>query len=103
MKYPVKTILIVLFVLLQYRLWFGQDGSLPQLLQSQRAVRYQVQENKELIERNALRAAEVEDLKSGLDALEERARSEMGMVKEGETFFQIIGEPDMTDSVNNGQ
>ena len=104
MKYPVKTILIVLFVLLQYRLWFGQDGSLPQLLQSQRAVRYQQQENERLIERNALRAAEVEDLRSGLDALEERARSEMGMIKEGETFFQIIEAPkEESDSVDNGE
>jgi cell division protein FtsB len=103
MRHPVKTLLLVLLVLLQYRLWFGQDGSLPQLLQSQRAVRYQQQENEVLVERNALRAAEVEDLKSGLDALEERARSEMGMVKEGETFFQIIEEPDAVDSTGHGQ
>ncbi len=103
MKYPVKTVLIVLLMLLQYRLWLGQDGSLPQLLKSQRAARYQQQENETLIERNALRAAEVEDLKSGLDALEERARSEMGMVKEGETFFQIIEEPEAVDSIGHGQ
>ena len=98
MKYPVKIVLIILLILLQYRLWFGQDGSLPQLLQSQRAVRYQQQENESLIERNALRAAEVEDLKSGLDALEERARNEMGMIKPNETFFQIIEDP---NAVNN--
>lgn len=48
--------------------------------------------NKELSDRNAKMFAEIEDLKQGLDAIEERARNELGMVKEGETFYRIIDE-----------
>ena len=57
-----------------------------------RTVVLQEQDNAVLEERNQVLAAEVQDLKSGLDAIEERARSELGMVKEDETFFQIIEE-----------
>lgn len=86
-------ILVVLLLLLQYRLWFSHDG-LPQVLRFHHAVERQQQENLSLSERNQVLTAEVQDLKSGLDALEEKARSEMGMVKPGETFFQIIEEPE---------
>lgn len=48
--------------------------------------------NKELYERNAKMFAEIEDLRQGLDAIEERARNELGLVKEGETFYRIIGD-----------
>jgi len=85
-------LLIVLFLLLQYRLWFSHDG-IPSVLHLHRAVEVQRQDNDVLDERNQVLTAEVQDLKSGLDALEERARSELGMVKSGETFFQIIEEP----------
>jgi cell division protein FtsB len=54
----------------------------------------QEQDNAVLEERNQVLAAEVQDLKSGLDAIEERARSELGMIKEDDTFFQIIEEQD---------
>ena len=57
------------------------------------SIERQQKENLRLSERNEVLSAEVQDLKSGLDALEEKARSEMGMVKPGETFFQIIEEP----------
>ena len=83
-------VLIIVLILLQYRLWLGQDGSIPQWLQAQHAVKNQKIENAELRARNAQLAAEVEDLKSGLDALEERARSQMGMIKPDETYFQLI-------------
>lgn len=84
-------LLTVLLVLLQYRLWFSHDG-LPAVLHLKRDVEIQHQDNAKLAERNQVLTAEVQDLKSGLDAVEERARSELGMVKEGETFFQIIEE-----------
>jgi len=83
------TILVVILLLLQYRLWFSHDG-LPSVLYLHRAVEVQKQENEQLSERNKVLAAEVHDLKSGLDALEERARTELGLIKPGETFFQII-------------
>jgi len=84
-------LLTVLLLLLQYRLWFSHDG-LPAVLHLHRDVEIQRQDNETLKERNQVLTAEVQDLKSGLDAVEERARSELGMIKEGETFFQIIEE-----------
>lgn len=86
-------LLTVILLLLQYRLWFSHDG-LPSVLHLKRSVEIQKQDNAVLEERNQVLAAEVQDLKSGLDALEERARSELGMIKPGETFFQIIDEKD---------
>lgn len=85
-------LLAVILVLLQYRLWFTHDG-LPAALHLHRQVKIQNQDNAVLEERNKLLAADVHDLKSGLDALEDRARGDMGMIKPGETFFQIIKEP----------
>jgi len=88
----IMILLTVLLILLQYRLWFSHDG-LPSVLLLHRSVEVQRQNNEMLAERNQVLSAEVHDLKSGLDALEERARSELGMIKEDETFFQIIEEP----------
>ncbi|SFJ95829.1 cell division protein FtsB [Methylophaga sulfidovorans] len=93
MSKPVMILLAAILVLLQYRLWLSHDG-LPSLLRLHQAVEKQRIDNAELKERNQVLAAEVQDLKSGLDALEERARSELGMVKPGETFFQIIDKTD---------
>lgn len=80
--------LLFLLLLLQGQLWFGQ-GSLPDLWRLQKAVEAQQAENDKLEERNAALAAEVRDLKSGLEAIEERARAELGMIREGETFYQV--------------
>ncbi|HEX22236.1 MAG TPA: cell division protein FtsB, partial [Chromatiales bacterium] len=55
-----------------------------------RAIAVQGAENAQLLERNQALAAEVADLKQGVDAIEERARRELGMIKEGETFFQVV-------------
>ena len=84
--------LIALLVALQYPLWFGSGGiftawSLSREIDAQRA------ENARLAERNQALAAEVVDLKQGLEAIEERARAELGMIKKGETFFQVIEPP----------
>jgi cell division protein FtsB len=92
---PVMILLIAIMVVLQYRLWLSHDG-LPSLLRLHYAVEKQRQDNDKLEERNAVLAAEVADLKSGLDALEERARSELGMIKPNETFFHVI-EPQTND------
>ncbi len=81
--------LAVLFVLLQYKLWFG-EGSMMEVWKLNRAIAVQGAENAQLLERNQALAAEVADLKEGVDAIEERARRELGMIKEGETFFQVV-------------
>lgn len=86
---PVMIVLAILLVLLQYRLWFSHDG-LPSLLRLHHQVEKQRLDNDKLAERNQVLTAEVQDLKSGLDALEERARSELGMIRQGETFFHVI-------------
>lgn len=82
-------VLLVLLLLLQYTLWISPDG-LQELWRLNQNIAQQRQGNRILIERNQVLDAEVRDLKSGLDALEERARSELGMIKKDETFFQII-------------
>ncbi|MFC1685178.1 cell division protein FtsB [Pseudomonadota bacterium] len=82
-------ILLVLLLLLQYRLWVG-EGSLAEVSNLQREIAAQQQELAKLHQRNRALQAEVQDLKQGLEAIEERARSELGMIKEGETFYQVI-------------
>jgi cell division protein FtsB len=78
-----------MLVLLQYRLWIG-NGSLTEVHHLQQEKESITQENESLKERNDSLAAEVLDLKHGLDAIEERARSEMGMIKKDETFYQLV-------------
>lgn len=85
-------LLLVLLLALQYQLWISKDG-LGELRQLSRSIKQQRHENATLTERNQVLKAEVQDLKSGLDALEERARSGLGMIKQGETFFQVVEEP----------
>ena len=84
--------LAVAIVLLQYRVWFSEDG-VRQLARLQQAVAAQRAENGQLEERNHQLAAEVRDLKTGLDALEERARSDLGMIARNETFYQVVTAP----------
>jgi cell division protein FtsB len=74
---------------LQFQLWVG-DGSLAEVFSLQRAVEAQRHENTELRERNLALAAEVKDLKTALDAVEERARLELGMIQEGEVFYRVV-------------
>jgi cell division protein FtsB len=84
-------LLVVLLVGLQVKLWVG-NGSFAEVWRYSRAVKEQQQENARLEERNKTLDAEVLDLKQGLESIEERARSELGMVKQNETFFQVIEE-----------
>jgi len=81
--------LLTLLVLLQYRLWFG-DGSVREVAQLQTQISAQEEQNAKLRERNRTLAAEVQDLKKGTTAIEERARTDLGMVGKSETFYQVV-------------
>jgi len=85
----IAIVLLLLFIWLQYKIWL-QDGGIPEIVQLQQEVADVKVEVQTLQERNASLDAEVKDLKKGLDAIEERARSEMGMIKEGEVYYQVI-------------
>ena len=82
-------LLALLILLLQYPLWLGK-GSWLRVWELERQVEGQQVANEALAMRNAKLAAEVNDLKQGFDAIEERARYELGMVKRNEVFFQVI-------------
>ena len=82
-------LLVILLVYLQYNLWIG-DGSLQEVWRLHKDVEQQRQENAVLRERNEALEAEVLDLQQGLEAIEERAREDLGMIKKGETFYQVI-------------
>ena len=81
--------LAALIALLQYPLWLGK-GSWLRVWELDRQLNLQRERNRELQARNAALDAEVRDLKQGLDAIEERARSELGMIKQDEVFFQVL-------------
>ena len=88
----VPLLLLLLLLLLQYQLWFGV-GSVPSAMRLKSQTETQAAENAGLSKRNAALAAEVADLKQGQAAIEERARAELGMVKKGESFYQIVQAP----------
>ncbi len=93
-------ILLVLLVLLQYRLWFGKN-SVPDYLALKENVILQQNANAKLEQRNKLLFADTDDLKLGLEAIEERARNELGMIKENETFFRLIPKDNNTGDASN--
>ena len=86
-------VLILVFIGLQYKLWFG-DGSLSEVVQLSRELETQRARLEELEARNRILEAQVLDLQNGLDAFEEKARNDLGMIKEGETFIQLIPQQD---------
>ena len=86
--YWLLLVLILLLAGLQYRLWVG-DGSLAQATQLKQQIAEQQGENEQLQERNRILEAEVLELKSGMETVEERARHELGMLKEGETLYLL--------------
>lgn len=86
-------ILLLLLVALQFKMWFGEGGYRDVQRLAQR-VEEQAQENEALAQRNRELQAEVEDLRQGLEAIEERARSELGLIKEGEEFYQVVPAPE---------
>ena len=86
--YWLLIVLLVLLLGLQYRLWLG-DGGVAQGVQLMQQITEQKAENERLFERNRDMDAEVMELKKGMETVEERARYELGMVKEGETLFLL--------------
>ena len=82
-------VLILFIVQLQYRLWLG-DGGQQEVQEYQQRLDILTKEVNEKKERNEALYAEVLDLRKGKEAIEERARYELGMIKENETFFQVI-------------
>jgi cell division protein FtsB len=88
MRWLVAVLTIVLIAML-YRLGFGKN-SVPDYFRLKQEVEHQKAENKELAQRNKLLYADVEDLKMGLEAIEERARNDLGMIKQGESFYRVV-------------
>jgi cell division protein FtsB len=82
-------ILVLLLIGLQYKLWLG-DGSLSEVVQLSRELDLQKEKLRVLEQRNDILEAQVLDLQNGLDAFEEKARNDLGMIKQGETFIQLI-------------
>ena len=82
-------LLVIIFFSLQYRLWIG-EGSFAEVRHLQMQIEAQKLELKKMQQENQELRAEIDDLKSGLDAIEERARSELGMVKKDEIYFQFV-------------
>jgi len=85
----VASVLFLLLILLQAKLWFGGHGVF-QLWSLQGNIAAAEERNSRLVQRNETLHAEVEELKDGKEALEERARSQLGFIKEGETFYRVI-------------
>ena len=88
MKWLASALLTVV-LMLQYRLWLSGDG-VSELARLSEAVERQKSDNAEAVERNKQLIAEVADLKAGMAAIEERARSELGMIGRNEPFYQVV-------------
>src|SRR5512134_3299591 len=104
----VAGLLFAALLVLQYRIWASPSG-MREVWRLERTIEAQVAENERLAERNRTLAAEVRDLKDGKKAIEERARTDLGMVRANETFFQVVppasaGVPDEpTHAATSGQ
>lgn len=83
----------VCFVFLQYRLWLG-EGNVQGVWELRKQVDDARLKTQTLVERNRALYADVSDLKSGLEAVEEIARTDLGMIRKGEVFFQVVGAPE---------
>ena len=88
----IAAVLLVLALALQYRLWLG-DGGMREVWRLRAEVATQKTENEQLKERNRTLSAEVLDLKKGKTAIEERARTDLGMVGRNESFYQVMTAP----------
>ncbi len=86
---PVFIILIIALIVLQHKLWLG-DGNLLQLISLERKLEEHRSENNKLAARNRALEADIKELKSGEQALEEQARYELGMIKEDEIYYQFV-------------
>jgi cell division protein FtsB len=97
----VALILLILLLALEVKLWAG-EGGMRDVWRLEKRLAEQKQENLRLRQRNEELAAEVQDLKSGKDAIEERARTELGLIKPGEVFYQVVEPADGTKKADNG-
>jgi len=88
----VTLILFVLLIMLQFKLWLG-EGGFREVARLEARVGAQREQNEMLLQRNAELQAEVEDLRERLDAVEERARNELGLIKPDEQFYQVVPPP----------
>ena len=88
----VTLILFILLILLQFKLWLG-EGGFREVARLEARVENQREQNDDLLQRNAELQAEVEDLRERLDAVEERARNELGLIKPAEQFYQVVPPP----------
>ena len=86
--------LLFILLVLQYRLWFA-EGSLAEQHRLERQIEEQARINEQLQERNAALEREVLDLQSGNKGLEQRAREQLGLIREGEIFYQFVDAPPM--------
>ena len=82
-------LLVILLIYLQYNLWVG-DGSLQDVWRVHKDVETQREKNAVLRERNEALDAEVKDLQQGFEAIEDHAREDLGMIKDGEIFYQVV-------------
>ena len=85
-------LLLVLLFVLQLQLW-SSDGGLPSVWSLRQLIDRQQDENEQLAARNSALLAEVNDLRQGDEAIEERARSQLGMIRDGELFFLVVDAP----------
>lgn len=94
----IALILLLILIGLQFKLW-SSHGGMSEVTSLRVAVQKQSDENDKLVQRNQALAADVEDLKHGEQAVEARARAELGLVKPGETFYQVVEKPGSATSV----
>lgn len=84
-----NVVLLIMLAGMQYRLWHG-PGSWAQIALLERNIETQREHNSHLVARNQMLAGEVLSLKSGVEAIEEHARNDLGMIKRGETFYLVV-------------
>ncbi|MCH9636924.1 cell division protein FtsB [Candidatus Rickettsiella isopodorum] len=96
---PLIVILTLLFLSLQYKLWFVQEG-VWRVHQLKKQITMQMKENTQLSQRNTAMVAEIKDLKSGKVALEEHARHDLNMVKSNELFYMLVDKPEKKKKAN---
>ncbi len=97
-----EAVLIAIVLLLQYLLWIAEDG-VRQTYALRVSIQAQTEENAVLNERNQALEADIKDMKNGLAAIEERARTEMGMIRPDETFYRILEQPLPTPTADSGK
>ena len=85
----INSVLLILFLLIQYGIWVGQSN-IGAYLTLKKEVAEQRDENQRNKDRNLILYAEINDLRDGQEAIEERARNELGMIREGEIFYRVV-------------